>query len=810
MSSLISSPENISRTKKEKFLINMTEDRFRDEVIRPLFYRIGYEDGRDVCGPLEKGKDAIFTERDRLGMTNLVAVQTKKGNLNLARKANENVVVAITQLKTALETSIPLLNVKKKSYPSRVFLCASGKINDHAKHHILDEIKDPRVNFLDVDELIPLIDENLPELWLGIDAQILPYFRALKELIEGEPTKKNGDNPFRIDVLMSAATDKSYIPLNLYKAAPKQKNEQGKIITIPDFEEIEVTSVTTRQARKILILGDAGSGKSTALHRIIYKTVERGIQSASNYQIPILIRAVDLASEKGISLVEYCDQATKKLAKVQNPCFTTKDLLEGRVTLLIDALDEVADESSREEVISRVNLFLSEYPKVQIIFTSRPYTYVREMHALKGSEVFHISPISWKQADKIIHNYQKGKKSPQLSSKELLRRIEQVHGIELNPLLITVYAATAEYSRQDIPANITELFKKFTELMLGRWDESKGLSQQYQAPLKDFLLTKLAFFMHQKEMTKIAIPEFEKLIADELEVRGHKAQADLIIEEILSRSGLFRRMGNDIEFRHHLLQEFFAGRGIPSLDFVKRVITKEWWKRPIVFYFGERPSEVAALTEVMKSASETGSGHLAEAATTIGLSVQACYLSEVDAKIEAWKWVTTTLTLAKETALKSVDAENKFPLSSFVHYYIYGRDSVALSNLRENLEKIERWIEDSSFGNTADQESKLFWFIVALIEIGELGVARRLVDRFIPDDLRYLLAIHLGCFLTMEIREVESNEKEGAKDVCKRLEKKIEPLRQQLLKEFGSQLLEVRSGAITAIEKDHGKDANST
>ena len=60
----------------------------------------------------------------------------------------------------------------------------------------------------------------------------------------------------------------------------------------------------------------------------------------------------------------------------------------------------------------------------------------------------------------------------------------------MNRLLVTVFVATTDYSRKDIPANITELFKKYTEMMLGRWDASKGLAQQYQAPLKDFVLPK--------------------------------------------------------------------------------------------------------------------------------------------------------------------------------------------------------------------------------------------------------------------------------------------------------------------------------
>ena len=165
----------ISRNKKEAFLSELSEDEFRDRVVRTLYFRLGYGDGRELCGPLEKGKDTIFSEKSKLGHTDIVAVQTKKGNLNLASKASQNLESAIAKLRRALATSIPLLEAKKKVLPSRVHLCASGKINEHARHHIIETVQDPRIEFLDCDELIPLIDVYFPEIWLDIDSDIPPY-----------------------------------------------------------------------------------------------------------------------------------------------------------------------------------------------------------------------------------------------------------------------------------------------------------------------------------------------------------------------------------------------------------------------------------------------------------------------------------------------------------------------------------------------------------------------------------------------------------------------------------------------------------
>jgi len=77
MSPTIDAARAISRSKKEKFLKQLSEDAFRDEVVRPLFFRLGYEDGRDLCGPFEKGKDAVFSEKNRIGQTDIVSFPVK-------------------------------------------------------------------------------------------------------------------------------------------------------------------------------------------------------------------------------------------------------------------------------------------------------------------------------------------------------------------------------------------------------------------------------------------------------------------------------------------------------------------------------------------------------------------------------------------------------------------------------------------------------------------------------------------------------------------------------------------------------------
>ena len=86
-------------------------------------------------------------------------------------------------------------------------------------------------------------------------------------------------------------------------------------------------------------------------------------------------------------------------------------------------------------------------------------------------------------------------------------------------------------------------------------------------------------------LKKIKTDECKKFFAHELAIRGQRPEdIENLINEIIHRSGLFRCIDGRIEFRHLLLQEFFAGRGISNPTEVVELIKEQWWQRSIIFY----------------------------------------------------------------------------------------------------------------------------------------------------------------------------------------------------------------------------------
>ena len=558
---LSGSAASIPVHRKARMLLKLTHDELETRVIVPIFGRQGFkrvtqEPGTEIL---------VFVASDLIGIPAIYVIVPYTGPLNassLKKKGQE----AVRLLKRAASSKFRYSDSGERKPPTKVLLCSSGKINETARRDVATTIKDPRIEFLDSEYLIPKIDEILPEIWFELPSETLPYYRNLQQVLK-DPTETLGI----ADVLPgadveSAVTDKMFVSLRLFRPITKIKKEERLSVRVPDIEEFAATDLLRRTDQKCIIVGEAGSGKSTVLRRLAYMTAEKGLQSTDQTSVPILLRAADIAETATVHIINLCAQSVAHISPPTSAPLSIDELNTSGVTLFLDALDEVQDDALKNGVVARVNLFLAENTKHRVIIASRNLAFVRQLDALTDYKEYTLSALDFKQTEQIIKRLQKRRGLPPEQSQELLRRLQEVHGIELNPLLVTVFAATSDFARKDVPANITELFKKYTEIMLGRWDANKGLSHQYHAPLKDFLLKKLAYKMHSDNRTHLTVDEVRTFVDVELSERGLQPDTQRLLDEVLNRSGLFRILGDNVEFRHLLIQEFFAGRGIPDAD----------------------------------------------------------------------------------------------------------------------------------------------------------------------------------------------------------------------------------------------------
>ncbi|MES9896903.1 MAG: hypothetical protein ABW141_18645 [Candidatus Thiodiazotropha endolucinida] len=183
------------------------------------------------------------------------------------------------------------------------------------------------------------------------------------------------------------------------------------------------------------------------------------------------------------------------------------------------------------------------------------------------------------------------------------------------------------------------------------------------------------------------------------------------------------------------------------------------------------------------------------------MALQASYLSPVNEKIDVWKWITCALSSSEEGALKLLkESGSSTPVTDFVMFYLAGRDAVALHNIEDHFDDLVQWCSEYSDYGTHNQDSQFFWLCVAFIEIGRLDLAEMLITTKRLSSNNYQLACHLGSILTKEIRILPAKQKKHADKIIEFLDDKVQRLKQNLLDEFGSQLLEIRNQEVMALE----------
>ena len=103
---------------------------------------------------------------------------------------------------------------------------------------------------------------------------------------------------------------------------------------------------------------------------------------------------------------------------------------------------------------------------------------------------------------------------------------------------------------------------------------------------------------------------------------------------------------------------------------------------------------------------------------TIGLALQACYLSKVTEKTEIWKAVVSGLADTHDAYFVAHDPTNQTPIITNVTHRLQTRDAIALSNIADQDQVLRNWIESAGEKNNALHA----FHILALMRIGRFDL----------------------------------------------------------------------------------------
>lgn len=336
-----------------------------------------------------------------------------------------------------------------------------------------------------------------------------------------------------------------------------------------DDESTEDDSIHIRQGiisklrneieeKQIIMIGDAGMGKSTTLQFIAYNDANLLLQSENifenkNFLIPIYIE-LKLFTETD-NLIQ---KISTKLGIAKDKALELIDL--NKLNLLIDGLNEV-EKSIKAKVFTQINNMIYDFPNLKMIISSRPQYYQRDFDNAKMKiPVFQLKKMNEIQINEFLNK--NGKHVQDIIRKEIEVN-KNLQKIVNNPLLLhmLINVVTREGS---IPTNKAKIIQTFIKSLYTRERQEKDL--MFDPDTVHILLTYLGFQSRKDTGSNVGLNK-DTFILPLLEKRKNDLGLEINLLYVLNKAVELQILVRDAEqysFTHEIYQEFFAAEYLKS------------------------------------------------------------------------------------------------------------------------------------------------------------------------------------------------------------------------------------------------------
>ena len=382
----------------------------------------------------------------------------------------------------------------------------------------------------------------------------------------------------------------------------------GCEISIPEaFKEAE-----QRVRRGIVMLGDPGSGKTTHLKRVLLWCLHGGLDELGlpPGMIPVFLPLRELKDVTKDLDAFIQDQLSQP--HLGTPAgFGTRLLERGNLLLLLDGLDEIADEGHRKYVSRWIEAAVTLHPSCRFVVTCRFAGYTDAARLDVDFVELHIRPMTTDQAETFVRNWyrivetSRSKDDEQAAiiantkAEELVQRLREpdfrarrVFELTRNPLLLT-NICLVHLSRGNLPHTRAALYDECTDVLLERWRGAVGIQTRITLQTGRKVLQPAAFWLHQEDgRTRATAEELAPVIAPMLTAIGwQNSSAHEFLQTVQHESGILTGWDQQhYGFMHLGFQEYLAAREIRNRAFRDRSVLQElasnfgesWWQEVIL------------------------------------------------------------------------------------------------------------------------------------------------------------------------------------------------------------------------------------
>ena len=361
-------------------------------------------------------------------------------------------------------------------------------------------------------------------------------------------TQTDATNLFDFGLMVQTIQEKKE-----HQESQDSEQEESKIERFPVLDGIRKYA-----DEHVLLVGRPGSGKSTALQKLLVDEAQKVINGQASL-IPVLI---ELRSWRTSYIALIKDFLRQHKLKLDEPAID--DLLfEGKLLLLVDGVNELsADDHARQDILT----LRETNADTPMIFTTRVLGVGGDLRIEKKLEML---PLSEPQMRQFVQM-----RLPEQGSQMLQQLGDRLRKFGETPLLLSMLCDVFQKDGR-IPANLGSAFSDFANLYDGKLKEHIPVSEQSRSWWSK-LLPQLAFAMMPQDRSdglRLSIPRSEAVdiltqFLDREKFDKPRNYAQQWLKDLLNHHLIQVKLvgtNEEIEFRHQLIQEYYAAEYVWDL-----------------------------------------------------------------------------------------------------------------------------------------------------------------------------------------------------------------------------------------------------
>ena len=396
-----------------------------------------------------------------------------------------------------------------------------------------------------------------------------------------------------LDINHPVNIDDIYVDVNVLQAVANQqwlKITDLNNLELTEFDRVGLGAIeqpgvlgmeAVKTYDKLRVLGKPGVGKTTFLQHLAVQCIQG--QFAAE-QVPIFIALREFAEaakgQDSFDLFNYIHQALLA-SGITDPAPLETLLHEGRVLMLMDGMDEVLNQDI-SAVVREIRAFSDKYHRNRFVVSCRT---AAQKFALRGFTDVEIAPFTQAQIATFAQKWfvALGKTATaegQSQAAEFLQKLDLPENWQFRQLVVTPLflhlACWVFQGEGQFPTKRTAFYKQGLDLLLGKWDETKGVERdgayrEFLLPQKMRLLSQLAavtfehgqYFFEQRTIEQYIEDYLQNLPGTTLEPEELQLESEAMLKAIEAQHGLLIERARGIfSFSYLAFQEYLTARKI--------------------------------------------------------------------------------------------------------------------------------------------------------------------------------------------------------------------------------------------------------